>query len=182
MSVACRRATGGCEAYTARKQAVRVELRNRPLLRKPTPLLWRKAVSGRPFMQGRQESPESSGRGMLSKGSPANPGQSLYLSRTVGTVPPNPNRTRSPGHEGIPRGKQIAPRRGKTGSQGKPEAAATDRRDFLRTHSTDEGGEPQGSRKGRPRYPLEGRGKQGDESMRGCMPETQISEKHVKWT
>ena len=29
----------------------------------------------------------------------------------------------------------------------------------LQPHSTDEGGEPQGSRKGRPRYPPEGRGK-----------------------
>jgi len=36
------------------------------------------------------------------------------------------------------------------------------RRDFLRTHSTEEGGEPQGSREGRPRYPLEGRGEQVD--------------------
>src|SRR5215831_21248285 len=32
--------------------------------------------------------------------------------------------------------------------------------DVLRPHITEEGGEPQGSRKGRPRYPLEGRGKQ----------------------
>jgi hypothetical protein len=66
--------------------------------------------------------------------------------------------------------------------QGKPEAAATGRRAVLRTHSTYEGGEPQGSGNGRPWYPLEGRGKQVDVSMRGCMPETQISETHVKWT
>jgi hypothetical protein len=39
-----------------------------------------------------------------------------------------------------------------------------DRGDFLGTHSTDEGGEPQGSREGRPRYPLEGRGEQQDVS------------------
>lgn len=32
----------------------------------------------------------------------------------------------------------------------------------LRTHTTYEGGEPQGSRKGRPGYPLEGRGEQMD--------------------
>ncbi len=38
-------------------------------------------------------------------------------------------------------------------------------RAVLRVHSTDEGGEPQGSRKGRPRHPLEGRDEQGDVSM-----------------
>jgi hypothetical protein len=38
-------------------------------------------------------------------------------------------------------------------------------RAVLRTHSTDEGGEPQGFRKERPRYPLEGRGEQADESV-----------------
>jgi hypothetical protein len=158
----CRQATGGCEAYTVRKQAVRIELRNRPLLRKPTPLLWRKAVSGQPPKRGCQESPESVGRGMLSNGFPMNPGKSPYLSRNMGTVPPNPKRTRSQGHEGVPHGKRTDPRRGESRRPGKPEAAVTDRRELLRTHSTDEGGEPQGSRKGRPRYPPEGRGKQVD--------------------
>jgi hypothetical protein len=43
--------------------------------------------------------------------------------------------------------------------------AGTGRRAVLRVHSTDEGGEPQGSREGRPRYPLEGRDEQGDVSM-----------------
>jgi hypothetical protein len=37
-----------------------------------------------------------------------------------------------------------------------------DSREVLRTHGTGEGGEPQGSRKGRPGYPLEGRGEQMD--------------------
>ena len=40
-----------------------------------------------------------------------------------------------------------------------------DGRAVLRPHSTCEGGEPQGFRKERPRYPLEGRGKQADESV-----------------
>ena len=52
----------------------------------------------------------------------------------------------------------------------------------LRTHSTDEGGEPQGSRKGRPRYPLEGRGEQVDASTKRHMAETQNSGSHVKWS
>jgi hypothetical protein len=47
-------------------------------------------------------------------------------------------------------------------SQGQPEAAVMGSGEVLRTHSTYEGGEPQGSRKGRPGYPLEGRGEQMD--------------------
>lgn len=52
-----------------------------------------------------------------------------------------------------------------TGRQAQAEAAGTDRSEVLRTHSTCEGGEPQGSRKGRPRYPLEGRGEQMDTAV-----------------
>jgi RNA-directed DNA polymerase len=42
-----------------------------------------------------------------------------------------------------------------------------DGRAVLRPHSTEEGGEPQGSRKGRPRHPLEGRGKQATHLSKG---------------
>jgi len=38
---------------------VSIELRDRTILRKPTALKSWKAVSGRPFKRGRQESPES---------------------------------------------------------------------------------------------------------------------------
>jgi hypothetical protein len=44
-----------------------------------------------------------------------------------------------------------------------------------------EGGEPQGSRKGRPRYPLEGRREQADASTQRRIAETQNSEIYVKW-
>jgi RNA-directed DNA polymerase len=47
-------------------------------------------------------------------------------------------------------------------------------------HSTWEGGEPQGSRKGRPRYPLEGRGEQVDASTRSRIREAQNSRTDVK--
>jgi hypothetical protein len=47
-----------------------------------------------------------------------------------------------------------------------------DGRAVLRTHSTDEGGEPQGSRKGRPRNPLEGRGEQAYVSVERRHSET----------
>ena len=57
-------------------------------------------------------------------------------------------------------------------TKGRPEEARTDAGAVLRPYSTDEGGEPQGSRKGRPRNPLEGRGKQGDVSGEGNIGET----------
>ena len=49
----------------------------------------------------------------------------------------------------------------------------------LQPRSTDEGGEPQGSRKGRPRYPLEGRGKQAYASVERRHNETQNSKRYV---
>jgi hypothetical protein len=71
---------------------------------------------------------------------------------------------------------------GGTGRQGKPEATGTDGGAVLRTRSTCEGGEPQGIRKERPRYPLEGRGKQADASAEGNIGETQNSNHYVHET
>ena len=90
-----------------------------------------------------------------------------------------PKGTRSPGGEG-PREKRTTLKRSllqprETGGAGKG------RRAVLRVHSTGEGGEPQGSRKGRPRYPLEGRDEQVDVSARCHMHETLNSGRHVKW-
>jgi hypothetical protein len=45
-----------------------------------------------------------------------------------------------------------------------------------------EGGEPQGSRKGRPRHPLEGRGEQTGVSVEGNISETQNSNNYVHET
>jgi hypothetical protein len=44
-SIASRWATGGGEAYTVRKQAVRIQLRHRFVIATPTPLAWRKGAS-----------------------------------------------------------------------------------------------------------------------------------------
>jgi hypothetical protein len=49
----------------------------------------------------------------------------------------------------------------------------------LQPHNTAEGGEPQGSRKGRPRDPLEGRREQAYESVERKHNETQNSEPYV---
>src|SRR5437879_10890453 len=47
--------------------------------------------------------------------------------------------------------------RGDTSPQGSTGGVTDGSGAVVETHSTDEGGEPQGSRKGRPRNPLEGR-------------------------
>jgi hypothetical protein len=180
-SVAIRRVTGGCEAYTARKQAVSVQLRNRFFIAMPTPLAWRKAASGQPLMQGWPGVAGVPSPGHASKGISREPRRAPCLCRRMGIGPAQPQLDQVPGDEGSPRGKRTSPRRAETCCQGRPEATATGRRAVLRTHSTDEGGEPQGSRKGRPRYPLEGRGEQVDASAQCHMAETQNSGTYVKW-
>ena len=182
MSVAIRRVTGGCEAYTARKQAVRIQLRNRFFIAMPTPLAWRKAASGQPLMRGWPRVAGVPSPGHASKGISREPRRAPCLCRIVGIGPAQSQLDQVPGDEGTPRGKRTNPRRAETCCQGRPEATATGRRAVLRAHITDEGGEPQGSRKGRPRYPLEGRGEQVDVSTKRHMSETQNSESHVKWS
>ena len=179
--VAIRRVTGGCEAYTARKQAVSVQLRNRFFIAMPTPLAWRKAASGRPLSRGWPGIAGVPSPGHASKGISREPRRAPCLCRLLGVGPAQPKPDQVPGDEGPPRGKRTNPRRAETCCQGRPEATATGRRAVLRTHSTDEGGEPQGSRKGRPRHPPEGRGEQVDASRQRRIAETQNSGVYVKW-
>jgi hypothetical protein len=68
---------------------------------------------------------------------------------------------------------------GKTAAKGNRRRLRMDGRAVLRPRTTDEGGEPQGFRKERPRNPLEGRGKQGDASVEGYISETQNSRNYV---
>jgi hypothetical protein len=181
-SVAIRRVTGGCEAYTARTQAMSIQLRNLYIVAMPTPLALRKAASWRTV----------TARSAAVAGVPSpwhvfietsrEPRRAPCLSAHWGVVYPEDNRTGSAVAAEGHRQKRRSSAAEVICRQGKPEAATTGRRAVLRTHTTCEGGEPQGSGDGRPRYPLEGRGKQVDESMKGCMPGTPISEKHVKWT
>jgi len=84
----------------------------------PTSLKWRKAVSGTTAIaKGGPKSPESLARGMFPKGFPRNPGE-LAISPLTRAVTRSPRETRG----GRACGRAV-----------------------LRTHSTDEGGEPQGS-------------------------------------
>lgn len=159
---------------------MRIQLRNRFFVAMPTPLAWRKAASGQPLCEVGPGSPESLARGMLSKGFPVNPGELAASAHTGRLVPPNPNGTWSAGGEGCPRQKRTTLKRSllpprETGGAG------MGRREVLRVHTTDEGGEPQGSRKGRPRYPLEGRDEQVGASGQCHIDETQNSGKDVKW-
>src|SRR6202158_1011787 len=159
-SVAIRRVTGGCEAYTVSKQAVRISSEIAHIAMS-TPLTRRKAASEPPLCEVNSGSPESLARGMLTNGFPANPGE-LSASRDIwARCRPTP-RHLVPGGRGLPPRKANKPLTRVSCSQGKPEATMNGTREVLRPHSTDEGGEPQGSRKGRPRYPLEGRGEEVD--------------------
>ena len=181
MSVAIRRVTGGCEAYTARKQAVSISAPKSLVIATPTSLSRRKAVSGQPLPRGWSGVAGVFSPGHVSTGISREPRRAPCLCRTLGVGPAQPKLDQVPGDEGSPHGKRTNPQRAETCCQGKPEATATGRRAVLRAHSTDEGGEPQGSRKGRPRHPLEGRGEQVDVSTQRHMAETLNSGSHVKW-
>ena len=151
-----------------------------PMIATPTPSAWRKAEPGHPIREVVPGSPESLARGMLSSGLPVNPGELPASPEPGESVQPDPNGTRSQGKRGRPR----EANRSSTWStcrQGRPESAGKGRRAVVRTHSTREGGEPQGSREGRPRYPPEGRGEQVDASTWSRIHETQNSRRYVKW-
>src|ERR1700674_1210533 len=146
----------------------------------PTPFSGRKAVSGTPICEAWPESPGSLARDMLTKGLSVNPGE-LPASPQTGPGGAQPKDTWSPRGEGCPREKRMTLKRShllprETGGAG------TGRRAVLRFHTTDEGGEPQGSRKGRPRYPLEERDEQVDASAQHHRHETWNSGRHVKWS
>src|ERR1700693_4433037 len=126
----------------------------------------RKAVSGTPVCEGWSGSPGSLARDMLTKGLSVNPGE-LPASPQFGPGGAQPKDTWSPGGEGWPREKRTTLKRRLLGPR-ETGGAAKGRRGVLRFHSTDEGGQPQGSRKGRPRYPLEGSRSDASCSSCGC--------------
>jgi hypothetical protein len=96
------------------------------------------------------------------KGISREPRRSRYLSRRWAWCRPEPKTPGPMEHARAAAWEANNPHRRETCRQGRPEAAATGRREVLRPHSTDEGGQSQGSRKGRPRHPLEGRGEQAN--------------------
>jgi hypothetical protein len=141
---------------------VRIELRNRRYLRQPTVSFHWKAASSRPLVRGRQESPESKAVACFRRGLPGTQESWLLLRENARRFRAEANGTRSVGCEGrAHRSEHTLTEESRR--QGKPEASVMGVAAVLRTHSTDEGGEPQGlARVRRPRYPLEGRGEQMD--------------------
>ena len=120
--------------------------------------------------------------GHAHQGFPMNPGElsaSPFNIWVLGDA--HPKDTRSAGGEGCPREKRTTLKRSLLLPR-ETAGAGTGRRAVLRFHSTAEGGEPQGSRKGRPRYPLEGRDEQVDVSVRSRMHGTLNPGRHVKWS
>jgi hypothetical protein len=116
-SIASRRATGGGEAYTARKQAVRIQLRNRFVIATPTPLAWRKAASGQPLTRGCSGVAGVHSPGHAFKGTPREPRRARYLSRTGPRFSPTRMEPGPEGNEGVP-GKRTNPRRGVPATKG----------------------------------------------------------------
>ena len=116
-SIASRRATGGGEAYTARKQAVRIQLRHRFVIATPTPLAWRKAASGQPITRGCFGVAGVPSPGHAFKGTPCEPRRALYLSRTGRRFSPTRMEPGPEGNEGVP-GKRTNPRRGVPATKG----------------------------------------------------------------
>jgi hypothetical protein len=118
-------------------------------------------------------SPGSLAQGMLSKRLPVNAGELSISAVTtwVGFTHIQTNRAPEVARMSSEWSKQIldvaVSRR-----QGRPEAAGMGRRAVLEPHSTEEGGEPQGSGNGRPRDPLEGRGNRTDVSRQNRIAKT----------
>jgi hypothetical protein len=147
----------------------------------PTPCWRRKAVSGAPLGEVRFGIAGVVSPGHAYQGTFREPRRAPCLSTYLGSGAAQPKDTWSPGGEGCPREKRMTLKRSllrprETGGAG------TGGRAVLRVHSTDEGGEPQGSRKGRPRYPLEGRDEQVDVSAQCHRHETVNSRRPVKWS
>src|SRR6202162_5537308 len=97
------------------------------------------------MLRGRADSPGPLAQGMLHRDGPG----------TEESSPSPPT----------PRGPPLEMGREARATKGRPEEARMDAGAVLQPYSTDEGGKPQGSRKGRPRNPVEGRGKQAYESV-----------------
>ena len=108
------------------------------------------------FMSGRQHPAATAMRGRAGIGGVSSPG---HVSTGVAQEPKRAPHLLSAQEERLRMGRKVS------ATKGRPEEARTDGRAVLQPHSTDEGGEPQGFRKERPRDPLEGRGKQAYESV-----------------
>ena len=123
-SVAIRRVTGGCEAYTARKQAVRIQLRNRLSLRIADAVSLAEGSIRTADRRGGLEVAGVPSPGHAFTETPCEPRRSRHLSRDMGPVVPNPKRTWCLQREGSLRRQANRPSTRSSGHQGRPEVAA----------------------------------------------------------
>ncbi len=179
-SVAIRWVTGGCEAYTASKQVAMIQPRNRPNCDADAVLSAEGSIRYA-VMRGVARIAGVASAGHAYQGTFREPRRAPCFSVIWAPGGAQPKDTWSPGGEGCPREKRTTLKRSLLRPR-ETVGAGKGRRAVLRFHSTDEGGEPQGSRKGRPRYPLEGRDERVDVSAQCHRHETLNSGRHVKWT
>ena len=140
-SVAIRRVTGGCEAYTVSKQAVRIQLRNRPH-RDADAMLVAEGSIRYTVMRGVSGIAGVASPGHAYKGISREPRRASCFSDRWAIGDAHPKVTWSPEGEGCLREKRTTLKRSllpprETGGAGKGRGAV------LRFHSTCEGGEPQ---------------------------------------
>ena len=105
------------EAYTARKQAVRVQLRNRFIIATPTPLAWRKAASGQPIVRGCSGVAGVPSPGHAFKRTSREPRRAPDLSR-AGCGSAQPEKNQVPRETRAFHGKRTDPRRGVPAAKG----------------------------------------------------------------
>jgi hypothetical protein len=145
-SVAIRRVTGGCEAYTVSKQVAMIQPRNRSNCDADAVLSAEGSIQ-HTGMRGVVGIAGVASTGHAYQGTFREPRRAPCFSAIWAPGGAQPKDTWSPGGEGCPREKRTTLKRSllrprETGGAGKG------RRAVLRFHSTDEGGEPQGSREG----------------------------------
>jgi hypothetical protein len=145
-SVAIRRVTGGCEAYTVSKQVAMVQPRNRSNCDADAVLSAEGSIR-HTGMRGAVGIAGVASTGHAYQGTFREPRRAPCFSAIWALGGAQPKDTWSPGGEGCSREKRTTLERSllwprETGGAG------TGRRAVLRFHSTDEGGEPQGSLEG----------------------------------
>ena len=155
MSLAIHQATGGCRSVDNKEAGREDQPRNLYHCEVHVIAAAEDSTWPRPLLRGRADSPGSLAQGMLHRDGPGTEESS--------------SSPLTPGGPPLVVGREVR------ATKGRPEEARMDAGAVLRPYSTEEGGEPQGSRKGRPRNPLEGRGKQAYESVERKHNETRNS-------
>jgi len=146
-SVAIRRVYGGCRSVHSEKAGREDSAPITVLVAMPTLLVWRKAASGCTVMRGASGIAGVPSPGHAFKEISREPRRAHDLCRMTGVwfTPRQTNRAPEVARIPFEWSEQILDV-AVSRCQGRPEVAGMDRRAVLELHTTDEGGEPQGSR------------------------------------